>query len=84
MTTNYSVKRNSFFNVITHQPHSTQIYLYAKDPLEAKYQLLFNKRKITSLKHLNDSEAFVEYSNDIDNKNKKKKKIVRQYTKSTI
>ena len=42
--------------------------LYAKDPYEviSKYHLLINKRKSTGLKHLNDSKAFIEYSNDMD------------------
>ena len=40
--------------------------LYAKDPYEAKYQLLINKRENAGLKYLNDSKAFIEYSNDID------------------
>ena len=39
------------------------IYLYAKDPYEAKYQLLINKRES---KRLNDSKAFIEYSHDMD------------------
>ena len=30
-----------------------------------KYQLLINKRKSTGLKYLNDSKAFIEYSNVI-------------------
>ena len=30
------------------------------------YQLLINKRKSTGLKCLNDSKAFIEYSNDTD------------------
>ena len=42
------------------------IYLYSKDPYEAKYQLLTNKRESTDLKHLKDSKAFIEYSNDKD------------------
>ena len=41
-------------------------YLYAKDPYEAKYQLLINKTESTGLKYLNDSKAFIEYSNDMD------------------
>ena len=36
-----------------------------KDPYEAKYQFLINKRESTELKHLNDSKAFIEYSNDM-------------------
>ena len=37
--------------------------MYAKDPYEAKYQLKINKRE--SIKHFNDPEAFIEYSNDM-------------------
>ena len=43
------------------------MYLYAKDPYEAKYQFLINKRESTSTKHLHDSKAFIEYSNNMDN-----------------
>ena len=53
--------------VLIHQPCIDKIYLYTKDPYEAKYQLLINKRESTGLKYLNDSKAFVEYSNDTDN-----------------
>ena len=42
-----------------------KIYLYAKDPYEAKYQFLINKRESIGLKHINDPIAFVEYSNDM-------------------
>ena len=41
-----------------------------KDPYEAKYQFLINKRESTALKHFNDSKAFIEYSNDMDDINK--------------
>ena len=30
-------KNNSFFNLISHQPDIDKIYLYVKDPYEAKY-----------------------------------------------
>ena len=36
-----------------------------KDPYEAKYQFLINKRESTRLKHFNDPKAFIEYSNDM-------------------
>ena len=39
---------------------------YASDPYEAKYKLLINKRESTGFKvfkYLNDSKAFIEYSN---------------------
>ena len=38
-----SGKTNSLFNLINQQPDIDKIYLYAKDPYEAKYQLLINK-----------------------------------------
>ena len=57
---------NSLFVLINHQLDIDKIYLYAKDPYEAKYQFLLNKRESTSLKYLNDSKAFIEYSNDIN------------------
>ena len=73
---------NSLFNLISQQPDIDKIYLYAKDPCEAKYQPLINKWESTSSKHLNDSRVFIEYSNNIDdiyknieehNPNKKRK-----------
>ena len=39
--------------------------MYAKDPYEAKYQFLINKRERTGLKHFNYPKAFIEYSNDM-------------------
>ena len=42
------------------------MYSYAKDPYEAKYQLLINKRESTGLKYLNDSKAFIQYSKDME------------------
>ena len=62
-----------------------RIYLYAKDPFEAKYQLLINKQQSTGLKRFNDSKAFIEYSNDMNdifkrfeeyNPNKKRKILI--------
>ena len=37
--------------------------MYAKDPYEAKYQLLINKIEGTGLKQFNDPKAFIEYLN---------------------
>ena len=34
--------------------------------MEAKYQLLITKRESAELKHLNDSKAFIEFSNDMN------------------
>ena len=36
-----------------------------KDPYEAKYQFLINKRESTGLNHFNDPKAFIECSNDM-------------------
>ena len=60
-----SGKTNSLFNLITHQPDTDEIYLYAKNPYEVKYQLSI-KQESTGLKHLNDSKAFCESSNYMD------------------
>ena len=56
---------NALLNLINNQPDIDKIYLYAKDPYEAKYQFLINKRESTGLKHFNDPKAFIEYSNDM-------------------
>ena len=58
-------KTNALLKLITNQPDIDKMYLYAKDPHEAKYQFLINKREITELKHFKDPKAFIEYSNDI-------------------
>ena len=49
-----SEKTNSLSNLINQQPDIDKIY-----------QSLINKRKSAELKHFNDSEAFMEYSNDM-------------------
>ena len=59
-----SGKANALLNLINHEPDIDKINLYAKDPYEAKYQLLINKRESTGLKYFNDLKAFIEYSND--------------------
>ena len=61
-----SGKTNGLLNLINHEPDINEIYLYVKNPYEAKYKLLINKRASTSLKYLNDCKAFIGYSNDMD------------------
>ena len=39
--------------------------MYAKDTLEAKYQLLINKHEGSELKHINEPKDFIDYSNDM-------------------
>ena len=58
--------KKKLFNLINQQPDIDRSYLYAADPYEAKYQFLVDKRESAGLKHLKNSEAFTEYSNDLD------------------
>ena len=60
-----SGKTNALLNLINNQPDIDKIYLNAKDPYEAKYQFLVNKREKVGLNHFNDPKAFMEYSNDM-------------------
>ena len=60
-----SRKTNVLLNLINNQPDIDKIYLYAKDPYEAKYQYLINKREKVGLDHFDDHKAFIEYSNDM-------------------
>ena len=62
-----SGKTNTLLNLISHQPDNEIVYLYTKEPFEAKCQLLINKRERTELNYLNDSKDFIECSNDMDN-----------------
>ena len=39
---------NSLLNLINHKLYTDEIYLYAKDPYESKYQFLINKAKVLS------------------------------------
>ena len=57
--------------------------MYAKDLEEPKYHFLINKREQAGLKNLNDPNAFIQYSNtmddiftDIEDYNKKRKRKV--------
>ena len=58
-------KTNALLNLINNQQDIDKIYLYPKDPYEDKYQYLINKRERIGINHLNDSKAFIEYSNDM-------------------
>ena len=61
-----SGKTSSVFSLINQQRDIDTIHSYTKDPHEAKYQYLINKREITGLKFFNDFKAFTEYANDMD------------------
>ena len=58
-------KTNALLNLIQNQPYIDKIYLYAKDPYEAKYQFLINKRERVGINRLNDPKAFIEYFNNM-------------------
>ena len=60
-----SGKINALLNLINSQPDIDKIYLYGKDPYEAKYQYLINKREKVGLDHFDDPKAFMKYSNDM-------------------
>ena len=60
-----SGKTNALLNLIYNQPDIDKTYLYAKDPYEAKYQYLINKREGVGINHFKDFKVFIEYSNDM-------------------
>ena len=43
-----------------------KICLYAKDLEEPKYEFLIDKREQAGIKNLKDPNAFIEYSNNMD------------------
>ena len=59
-----SGKTNVLLNLIENQPDIDKIYLYTKDPYEAKYQYLITNRGV-GINHFTDPKAFIEYSNDM-------------------
>ena len=80
-----SGKTNSLLNLINHQPDIDKFCLYVKDLNEAKYHFLIKKREVVGTKHFDDSKAFIEYSNDMNdiyknikeyNPNKKRKILI--------
>ena len=61
-----SGKTNALFKLIKEQDDIDRSYLYAKDLSETKYEYLIKKHINVGIKHLNDSNAFIECSNTID------------------
>ena len=77
-----SGKTNTLLNLINEQ---RDIYLYAKDLSESKYEHLINNRENVGIKHLNDSKAFIDCSNTMNdvyenidhyNSNRKRKVLI--------
>ena len=80
-----SGKTNTLLHLIDKFHPIDKIYLYAKDTDEEKYQYLINKREQVGIKNLNHTNAFIEYSNDMNdvledinnyNKNRDKKVLI--------
>ena len=78
-------KTNTLLHLINNLHPIDKIYLCAKDMHEPKYEYLINKREQARIKNLNDPQAFIEYSNDMNdvldninnyNKNRDKKVLI--------
>ena len=78
-----SRKTHALLNLIQKQNNGSpidKIYFYTKDLSELKYQFLIEKYENAGIKKLNNSSAFIEYSNTmdvyntIDDYNQKKKR----------
>ena len=61
-----SGKTNVLLNLISQQDDIDKIYLYAKDLSEPKYEFLIKKCEDAGIKYLNNSNAFIECSNTMD------------------
>ena len=55
-----SGKTNASFNLINEQDNIDNIYLYARDLSEPKYECLLKKREDVGIKHLNNPKAFIQ------------------------
>ena len=62
-----SRKANALLNLVNKQGNIDNIYLYAKDLREPQFGYLIRTRKKTRINYLNDSNAFIECSNKMDN-----------------
>ena len=61
-----SGETNALLNLINEQHDIDKMYLYAKDLNEPKYEILSKKRGNAGIKYLNDPNAFLEWSNTMD------------------
>ena len=61
-----SGKTNFLLHLINNLHPIDKIYLYAKGLHEPKNEYLINRREKAGIKNLNDPEAFIEYSDDMD------------------
>ena len=56
-----SGKANTLLNLINNQPDLDKTYLCEKDPYEAKYHYLIDRREKVGLSHYDDPKALIEY-----------------------
>ena len=61
-----SGKTNTLLNLINEQEDIDKIYLYAKDLSWPKYEFLIRNGENAGIKHVNNSKAFIECSNTMD------------------
>ena len=61
-----SGKINAFISLINEQNNIDKIYLYAKDLSEPKHEYLINKCEDVGIKHVKNSNAFIECSSTMD------------------
>ena len=80
-----SGKKNTLLYLINEQRNIDKIYLCAKDLSESKYEHLIKNRENAGIKHLNDSKAFIDCSNTMNdvyenndnyNPNRKRKVLI--------
>ena len=50
-----------------HRPNIDKIYLYIKDPVESKYQLLINRREKVGIENLKNPKTFTDYLQTVNN-----------------
>ena len=61
-----SERENALINLINEQNDIDKIYLHAKDLSEPKYEYLIKKREDVRIKHVNNSNAFIECSSTMN------------------
>ena len=59
-------KPNALLYLISQQNDIDKIFLYVKDLSEPKYEFLIKKCEDAGIKHLNDSNAFIEFFNTMN------------------
>ena len=66
ITNENNKEHNEKLNLINEKDNIDKIYLHAKDLSEPKYEYLIKNCENVGIKHLNDSNTFIECSNTMD------------------